>query len=169
MQPNRCPQKDKEVCLLPPSLASISEMFRGYLGNKCTGKSVPLFFSWGRFNLHAAAVMGMFGGGSVRGPSSLNTPLWLSRFVPERRNNGETHTSGGRGWMQNESRSNDISEGKCHICHVDTCERLPRYTFILHPPPPAARRKTDRGVEGGGGGVERWGGGVAALRGEDGL
>lgn len=75
MQPNRCPQKDKEVCLLPPSLASISEMFRGYLGNKCTGKSVPLFFSWGRFNLHAAAVMGMFGGGKR------SRPLFLKHAV----------------------------------------------------------------------------------------
>lgn len=47
--------------------------------------------------------------------------------------------------MQNDTQSNEISEGKCHICHVDTCERLLRYTFILHPPPPAGGRWLGRG------------------------
>lgn len=45
MQPNRCPPEDKEECLcrLLPSVTSISEMFRSYLGNKCTTKVFPFF------------------------------------------------------------------------------------------------------------------------------
>lgn len=154
MQPNRCPQKDREVCLYrlyPPSLPSLA----------CSAASWEISVkNWRRFNLRAAAasrrlaLMELFGKARcetvhfhcVCSPSSLNRREWLSRFVPEQSKQSNTHIRPGRN--ANDAQSNEISDGKCHICHVDTCERLLRYTFIFHPPAPAARRNRLEGSAG---------------------
>lgn len=110
--------------------------------------------------------MEMLGGSAPRtvrfhrvcGPASLNTRLWLWRFVPKRRNNRKTHTSGGAECkmipsLMKSQKGNVIfvTLTPARDCHVTPL--FYTHHLQLH----AGRRL-------GG----RWGGaGMAALRGED--